>query len=171
MDASGVIVEYVEAQVWCASSRTIMTGINCPTANSVVKRSATGDAWLPIVAPVDEPVNSDLGFFVPVGFCLEGYLADFEAAPFGLGLFFALRFCFLYGLLTLFIPFLHAEHCSVLWTAPPLVEAARMEPFSAYFTAPPRCLCHHRPPSSVPLWPRPSFLANQPISVRQPSRW
>lgn len=90
MDASGVIVEYVEAQVWCRAPGTIMTGINCPTADSVVKRPATGDTWLPIVSPVDEPVNGDLGFFVPVGFCLEGYLSDFEAAPFGLSLFFAL---------------------------------------------------------------------------------
>ena len=65
MDASGVIVEYVEAQVWCGSSRTIMTGINRPAADSVVKRSATSDAWLPIVAPKYKSIYRRLSLSVP----------------------------------------------------------------------------------------------------------
>lgn len=90
MNAPGMIVENVEAQMWCRPPGTIMTSVNCAATNAVVKWPAAGNAWLPIVTPVDEPVNGDLGFFVPVGFCLEGYLSDFEAAPFGLSLFFAL---------------------------------------------------------------------------------
>jgi hypothetical protein len=73
VNASSIVVEDIEAEPWCRASRSVVTGVYCPAANSVVEWFSAGYAWVAIVAPEDELINRCLSLSVPLRLTLEPF--------------------------------------------------------------------------------------------------
>lgn len=71
VNTASIVVEDIEAEPWCRASRSVVTGVYCPAAYSVVEWLAAGYAWVAVVAPEDELVNRCLSLSVPLRFTLK----------------------------------------------------------------------------------------------------